>query len=615
MTETVRAASVTANYLLGTREGWGALRVVRWHCVEEISRPFHYDITLLCPRAEGDLDLDTLVDTGATFCIRTSAGIRAVHGILAEAEELEQTRSLRVFRVVLAPHLLRARFRQSCQVFRHRSIVDIVSAVLRNDTPARPRGAGGLVPFDGKAVPFGVDLDRGEFWELVGAFRWALVGDDAARLSDPDHREHVTQYNETDFDFVSRLLEEEGISYFFEHDARGSILTLTDYPGRVALLQTEERHTLHTLHDLGRDPSEREIVRAFRPAGRIGLAAVRVRDYAPEEPLTRVEAVAGDRSAAMYTEYPAAEGRVRGQTCRVPATLRLERSEAERHLAEGSGTVRSLQAGLRVHLHDQDGLREDVDLLVVRVETHAIELLPEGVVLGREDDRPGLESRFVALPMAYRFRPARVMKNAGAVRREQAPDGEHVQDAQFARGRRVQRAALRRRGGRGARGSHGRAGPLGEGGARLHGVRRAARERDGAGGRAKDRGGPAGRVHRGGRGALVDGTYRDFGRGGRASFEQDDEALRGRGHDALDGRGSHGPDTRQPFPPVWQHVLALAGRRAGRRAAFPRLRGRHSPGLRRVVHRHLEGRHPDHELRQRRRERGAREAQLRLRCG
>jgi type VI secretion system secreted protein VgrG len=174
------------------------LRVVRWHGVEEVSRPFRYSITLLRPRDEGAIDLDALVDTGATLCIRTSGGMRPVHGIIAEAQEVEQTRTLRILRVLLTPHLVRARFRQSCQVFRNRSIIDIISAVLRNDTPARPRGTRGLVPFDGRVTRFGSDISLDEFREPIGAFRWALVGDDVARLSDPEYREHVTQYNETE---------------------------------------------------------------------------------------------------------------------------------------------------------------------------------------------------------------------------------------------------------------------------------------------------------------------------------------------------------------------------------------------------------------------------------
>ena len=37
----------TADYALGTAEGWDAFQVVRWHAIEEISRPFQYDITLM----------------------------------------------------------------------------------------------------------------------------------------------------------------------------------------------------------------------------------------------------------------------------------------------------------------------------------------------------------------------------------------------------------------------------------------------------------------------------------------------------------------------------------------------------------------------------------------
>src|SRR6185369_9122394 len=37
-------------------------------------------------------------------------------------------------------------------------------------------------------------------------------------------------YRETDFEFVSRLMEEEGIFYFFQHGAGGHTLVLADTP-------------------------------------------------------------------------------------------------------------------------------------------------------------------------------------------------------------------------------------------------------------------------------------------------------------------------------------------------------------------------------------------------
>ncbi len=41
-------------------------------------------------------------------------------------------------------------------------------------------------------------------------------------------REYCVQYRESDFDFVTRLMEEEGIYYYFEHTASSHKLVLTD---------------------------------------------------------------------------------------------------------------------------------------------------------------------------------------------------------------------------------------------------------------------------------------------------------------------------------------------------------------------------------------------------
>ena len=43
-------------------------------------------------------------------------------------------------------------------------------------------------------------------------------------------RDYCVQYRETDFNFASRLMEEEGIFYFFKHSARGHTLVVADTP-------------------------------------------------------------------------------------------------------------------------------------------------------------------------------------------------------------------------------------------------------------------------------------------------------------------------------------------------------------------------------------------------
>src|SRR3546814_15389866 len=43
-------------------------------------------------------------------------------------------------------------------------------------------------------------------------------------------RDYCVQYRETAFEFVSRLMEEEGIYYYFEHDPRKHTVVLCDSP-------------------------------------------------------------------------------------------------------------------------------------------------------------------------------------------------------------------------------------------------------------------------------------------------------------------------------------------------------------------------------------------------
>jgi type VI secretion system secreted protein VgrG len=54
--------------------------------------------------------------------------------------------------------------------------------------------------------------------------KWKLTGTHASR-------EYCVQYRETDFNFVSRLMEEEGIYYYYEHSKGKHVVVFADSPG------------------------------------------------------------------------------------------------------------------------------------------------------------------------------------------------------------------------------------------------------------------------------------------------------------------------------------------------------------------------------------------------
>src|SRR5690606_20534620 len=112
-------------YVLGTLEGWEAFDVVRFHAVEALNEPFRYEIVLQRQAERGPVTVGDLVGTGATFRIATEERWRPVHGLITEAELIDQTQRLLVYRVVLEPHAIVLAHRQRCRTFVDRSLVDI----------------------------------------------------------------------------------------------------------------------------------------------------------------------------------------------------------------------------------------------------------------------------------------------------------------------------------------------------------------------------------------------------------------------------------------------------------------------------------------------------------
>lgn len=116
-----------------------------------------------------------------------------------------------------------------------------------------------------------------------------------------------------------------------------------------------------------------------------------------------------------HFEFPAKDERMADEIGVHQARIRSERFEVERHLRQGQSTVRTLLPGHTVNVQDGDGLRNDEELLIARVETFATALGVEGTVLEHEPFGPSdagqtifaYENRFDALSAKTPFRPER----------------------------------------------------------------------------------------------------------------------------------------------------------------------------------------------------------------
>ena len=231
-------------------------------------------------------------------------------------------------------------------------------------------------------------------------------------------RDCVVQYRETDFAFVSRLLEEEGIYYFFRHDEGGHRLVLADTPqghpdvgGSVPFFARSQRPGVihewskvqelrsgkvtlrdHTFHFPGEDFEASASIQESAAAGQTthllrlpGTEGLELYDY-PGEYAQRFDGV--DEPARETIEEEA----------RRTAEIRMQEEAARALAVEGAGTAGQLASGHRFTLERHVDFRGSY---VVTSVQHRATLRPGG--------GGGLEyaNSFTCIPAGLPFRPVR----------------------------------------------------------------------------------------------------------------------------------------------------------------------------------------------------------------
>ncbi len=170
---------------------------VRHFNVEEAASTL-FRATVMARSTQEDIDLDSIVGqpaalrvvSGTSFALN---GARLWSGVCIA---MEQTRAepmgLSTYELTIAPSLWLLTQRRNNRLFQHVSIPDIVDVILKE-------------------------------WQIEPI--WSIDRPAYPRL------ELRAQYGESDHAFLCRLLEEAGISYFFEdHVEKGSLLRLDDHP-------------------------------------------------------------------------------------------------------------------------------------------------------------------------------------------------------------------------------------------------------------------------------------------------------------------------------------------------------------------------------------------------
>uniref|UniRef100_UPI0011C0651E type VI secretion system Vgr family protein n=1 Tax=Cupriavidus taiwanensis TaxID=164546 RepID=UPI0011C0651E len=161
-----------------------AMAVEAWIGREAISALFEWRIVAVS--ANADIALESLLGQRVTLITRFADGGQSRRtGLIRQAEKLGADGSLARYRLTVIPWLWLTTQQRHSQVFQNRKLDSIIDALLQDYAPYA---------------------------------QWRYAAGAEARIAAFGERDHIAQFRETDYHFLSRLLAEAGLGYTVVED-------------------------------------------------------------------------------------------------------------------------------------------------------------------------------------------------------------------------------------------------------------------------------------------------------------------------------------------------------------------------------------------------------------
>ena len=337
---------------------------------EQLGRMFEMEVE--CISNDHHIALKDVLGKPMTVEIDLAEGIRYFHGFVSKFSYLGHFEGFAHYKATLRPWLWFLTRKQDSRIFQEKTVPDILEEVFKE--------INGFSEFERK---------------LYGNYRtW----------------EYCVQYRETDFNFVSRLMEQEGIYYYFKHEKDEHTVVLSDgyashgpYPGFDKLLYypPEEEYRRKEDH-----------IWEWRIAEEVQSGRVVLDDFDFIKPSADLRTT----SAISARQHPYADMEVfdypglytetdDGDTY---ARVRMDEHNAQYERLHGEGNARGLAVG---HLFDLEALsapdwREEQNReYLITAATHVLRLEDSFEEGGQKDS---YVCRFEAIHSQVDFRPPRV---------------------------------------------------------------------------------------------------------------------------------------------------------------------------------------------------------------
>jgi type VI secretion system secreted protein VgrG len=356
------ATQIDRPFRLKTSLGDDALLLERFDGYERISTPFRFILRLLSP--DPNIDMQGLLTEPAVLSMNlTEESERHLHGHINRIKLLEYgDDGMAMYEAEMVPWFWFLNYFSDCRIFQNKSIPDILEQVFK---------------------------DRG-----FSDYQLKLQGSFS-------EREYVVQYRETDFNFVSRLLEDEGIFYYFEQSEDKHTLVLAN--DKSAFAACPNQATARYLGSTGSAQTQDSVL-SLETEYRMHTGTASLNDYDFEKPHTSLFATLP--SAVKGEDYDSPGKYTTKDDGNRYARIRLEEREVTLATVRGTSNYRGFECGYKFTLTDYFRDAANMDYTLTALEHHARNT---SYRTGHEEAFE-YSNHFEAIPNSVPYRPPRITR-------------------------------------------------------------------------------------------------------------------------------------------------------------------------------------------------------------
>jgi type VI secretion system secreted protein VgrG len=333
---------------------------------EQMGRLFQIEADLISETP--DINFDDIIGKNVTLRLNLVGNKeRYFNGFVSRFVQAENQGNYPHYRAIIVPWLWFLTRTADCRIFQNMTVPDIIQKVFS-------------------------DHGFSEFFKpgVSGTYRtW----------------DYCVQYRETDFNFVSRLMEQEGIYYFFEHENGKHTLVTADSASAHSEFPDYDTIPFKPKGTAGSSKGDVNLWSVEKEV-QTGVYALNAFDFEkPRKDLRTNSNISRTHAASEFEMYDYAGDFVEHADGETYAKIRIEEAQVQHEVVQGEGIARGLCSGSHFTLEEHARDDQNRKYLITAASYYLDGGDFEAVESGKSDF---FSCRFTAIPDGQPFRPARI---------------------------------------------------------------------------------------------------------------------------------------------------------------------------------------------------------------